>query len=69
MVSFLCGNILIIISFFCLIIIGPGEYDSQGSLGLGKGGQICCKDDRFKDHNRQVPGPGTYQVLIMMIVN
>ncbi|XP_064382075.1 sperm-tail PG-rich repeat-containing protein 2-like isoform X2 [Halichondria panicea] len=41
---------------------GPGEYDSQGSLGLGKGGRICCKDDRFKDHNRQVPGPGTYQL-------
>ena len=45
-----------------LVLLGPGEYDSQGLLGLGKGGLICYKDHRFKGHKSIVPGPGAYQV-------
>jgi hypothetical protein len=39
---------------------GPGEYDSRDTLGRGKPGLLCHKDERFKSTDRTVPGPGAY---------
>ena len=48
------------------VIIGPGEYESKDSLGKGKPGLLCQKDERFKPTDNKVPGPGAYTVSFFL---
>ena len=47
---------------------GPGEYESQDSLGKGKPGLLCYHDKkRFKTVDNGVPGPGAYTVREVLV--
>ena len=45
-----------------MYMVGPGEYESKDTLGKGKPGLLCQRDERFKPIGNRVPGPGAYTV-------
>ena len=43
------------------ICLGPGMYNVKNPVVPG--GNLVTREERFKPHISDVPGPGTYQVM------